>query len=186
MPRLACAGGSNVARHRAHYVGLQTCAAAALVAGGGKACFWGCLGLGDCDRACEYDAIEMDRQPSKTVRWCNRVLPSGLMLFGTFGGRKRPMINANRAEGVPKPSRAAHSGALAANAPTIAVCGTGLDIVYPATNRRLADSIVTRGALLSEFAPGIGPRPAHFPRRNRLISGLALGVVVPDLAGLSQ
>jgi Na+-translocating ferredoxin:NAD+ oxidoreductase RNF subunit RnfB len=60
VARLACAGGSNVARHRAHYQGLGSCAAAALVAGGGKACFWGCLGLGDCDRACHFDAIEMD------------------------------------------------------------------------------------------------------------------------------
>lgn len=60
VARLACAGGSNVARHRAHYEGLESCSAAALVAGGGKACFWGCLGLADCERACDFDAIEMD------------------------------------------------------------------------------------------------------------------------------
>ncbi len=60
VARLACAGGNNVARNRAHYEGLGSCAAAALVAGGGKACFWGCLGLGDCDVACTFDAIEMD------------------------------------------------------------------------------------------------------------------------------
>ncbi len=60
VARLACAGGNNVARHQAHYQGHQTCAAAALVAGGGKACFWGCLGLGDCDVACDFDAIQMD------------------------------------------------------------------------------------------------------------------------------
>jgi Na+-translocating ferredoxin:NAD+ oxidoreductase RNF subunit RnfB len=60
VARLACAGGSNVARNRAHYQGLQSCAAAALVAGGGKGCFWGCLGLADCERACTFDAIEMD------------------------------------------------------------------------------------------------------------------------------
>jgi Na+-translocating ferredoxin:NAD+ oxidoreductase RNF subunit RnfB len=60
VARLACAGGSNVARHRAHYDGLATCAAAAQVAGGGKGCFWGCLGLGDCERACDFDAIRMD------------------------------------------------------------------------------------------------------------------------------
>jgi Na+-translocating ferredoxin:NAD+ oxidoreductase RNF subunit RnfB len=60
VARLACAGGNNVARHRAHYEGLGTCAAAALVAGGGKACFWGCLGLGDCQRVCDFDAIEMN------------------------------------------------------------------------------------------------------------------------------
>lgn len=60
VARLACAGGSNVARNRAHYEGVNTCAAAALVAGGGKGCFWGCLGLADCYEACDFDAIEMD------------------------------------------------------------------------------------------------------------------------------
>ena len=60
VARLACAGGTNVARNRAHYEGMGSCAAAALVAGGGKACFWGCIGLGDCELACDFDAIEMD------------------------------------------------------------------------------------------------------------------------------
>ena len=60
VARLACAGGSNVARNHARYDGLDTCAGAALVAGGGKGCFWGCLGLGDCDVACDFDAIHMD------------------------------------------------------------------------------------------------------------------------------
>jgi electron transport complex protein RnfB len=60
VARLACAGGSNVARHRARYDGLATCAAAAQVAGGGKGCFWGCLGFGDCALACDFDAIRMD------------------------------------------------------------------------------------------------------------------------------
>jgi Na+-translocating ferredoxin:NAD+ oxidoreductase RNF subunit RnfB len=60
VARLACAGGANVARNRARYTGLGTCAAAALVAGGGKGCFWGCLGLGDCAGACGFDAIHMD------------------------------------------------------------------------------------------------------------------------------
>jgi RnfABCDGE-type electron transport complex B subunit len=60
VARLACAGGSNVARNHARYHGEQTCRAAAKVAGGGKGCFWGCLGLGDCDRACDFDAIQMN------------------------------------------------------------------------------------------------------------------------------
>ncbi|KAA1259178.1 Electron transport complex protein rnfB [Rubripirellula obstinata] len=59
VARLACAGGNNVARNRAHYQGHKSCAAAALVAGGGKSCFWGCLGLADCEVACDFDAIEM-------------------------------------------------------------------------------------------------------------------------------
>lgn len=60
VARLACAGGSHVARMRAQYSGLGTCAAAAVSGGGGKACAWGCLGLGDCMVACDFDAIHMD------------------------------------------------------------------------------------------------------------------------------
>jgi len=60
VARLACAGGSNVARNHARYHGLMTCRAAAQVAGGGKGCFWGCLGLDDCAVACDFDAIRMD------------------------------------------------------------------------------------------------------------------------------
>jgi electron transport complex protein RnfB len=60
VARLACAGGANVARFRARYHGLASCVAAAQVSGGGKGCFWGCLGLGDCAVVCDFDAIEMD------------------------------------------------------------------------------------------------------------------------------
>lgn len=58
--RLACAGGSNVAQFRAHYVGPRTCNAAAQVGGGGKSCTWGCLGFGDCEEICEFAAITLD------------------------------------------------------------------------------------------------------------------------------
>ena len=60
VARLACAGGTNVARNRAHYQGASSCLDAAQVAGGGKGCFWGCLGFGDCERVCDFDAIAMD------------------------------------------------------------------------------------------------------------------------------
>jgi Na+-translocating ferredoxin:NAD+ oxidoreductase RNF subunit RnfB len=60
VARLACAGGSNVARDRARYNGMESCGAAATVAGGGKSCFWGCLGLADCRDVCDFDAIRMD------------------------------------------------------------------------------------------------------------------------------
>jgi RnfABCDGE-type electron transport complex B subunit len=59
VARLLCAGGSDVAEYQAEYRGLPTCAAAAAVAGGGKGCAWGCLGLADCERACTFDAIHM-------------------------------------------------------------------------------------------------------------------------------
>ncbi|MFP4147583.1 MAG: RnfABCDGE type electron transport complex subunit B [Halorhodospira sp.] len=61
IARLACAGGTHVAANRARYEGLKSCRAAALVAGGGKGCVWGCLGLGDCIEACSFGAIELNR-----------------------------------------------------------------------------------------------------------------------------
>jgi DNA processing protein len=77
----------------------------------------------------------------------------------------------------------AHAAALDAGAPTIAVFGTGLRTVYPARQATLAARIAECGALVSEFPPASGPRPAHFPRRNRIIAGLALGTLVVE-AGL--
>ncbi|NNF61479.1 MAG: RnfABCDGE type electron transport complex subunit B [Gammaproteobacteria bacterium] len=62
VARLACAGGANVARMHAYYEGLSSCRGAALVAGGGKGCFWGCLGLGDCEVVCDFDAISMSAE----------------------------------------------------------------------------------------------------------------------------
>ena len=61
VARLACAGGSHVAYTRARYEGLKTCRAAALVSGGGKGCSWACLGLGDCEISCEFDALHLDQ-----------------------------------------------------------------------------------------------------------------------------
>jgi len=61
VARLACAGGSHVARNLAHYDGLKTCRAAALVSGGGKGCSWACLGLEDCAKVCDFDAISFNK-----------------------------------------------------------------------------------------------------------------------------
>ena len=75
---------------------------------------------------------------------------------------------------------AAHQGALKGAGGTIAVVGTGLDIVYPARHRQLAHEIAEHGLIISEFALGTASRAQNFPRRNRIISGLALGCLVVE------
>lgn len=75
---------------------------------------------------------------------------------------------------------AAHRGALKANGATIAVVGTGMDIVYPAKHRDLAHKIVEKGLIISEFALGTPSKPQNFPKRNRIISGLSLGCLVVE------
>lgn len=75
---------------------------------------------------------------------------------------------------------AAHAGALEVDGKTLAVIGTGPDLVYPKKHRALSAQIEAYGAVISEFPPGTPGRSDHFPRRNRLISGLSLGVVVVE------
>lgn len=75
---------------------------------------------------------------------------------------------------------AAHRGGLAGGGSSIAVVGTGPDRVYPAANRALAHELAAHGLIVAEFAPGTPPRRANFPRRNRLVSGLARGVLVVE------
>lgn len=77
---------------------------------------------------------------------------------------------------------AAHEGGLASAGSTIAIVGTGLDVVYPARNRDLAHRIAADGVLLSEYPLGTGAIAANFPRRNRLISGMSRGVLVVEAA----
>ena len=75
---------------------------------------------------------------------------------------------------------AAHRGALDGGGRTIAVLGTGIDKVYPAENTELSDRIAAHGLLVTEFPPGAPPEEWHFPRRNRIISGLSKAVVIVE------
>jgi len=88
------------------------------------------------------------------------------------------VITSGMARGV---DTAAHRGALMGKGKTIAVFGTGIDVIYPRENQKIADSILaTGGALVSEFPIGAFPAPQNFPIRNRIISGLAVGVLVVE------
>ena len=101
---------------------------------------------------------------AKTLSYCGFTITSGLALG----------IDA-----------ASHQGALKAKGYTIAVAGTGLDRVYPARHKDLATEIVNTGAIISEFPPGTAAKANHFPRRNRIISGLCQGLLVVEAAKLS-
>ena len=91
-------------------------------------------------------------------------------------------VTSGLAEGI---DGAAHAATMDAGGKTIAVLGTGIDIVYPAHHRKLAERIGAEGALVSEFPPGVPGHPKHFPRRNRIISGMSLGTLVVE-AGLKS
>ena len=99
--------------------------------------------------------------------------------FARHLGSRGFCIVSGLAQGV---DAAAHRGALDAGAPTIAFLGHGIDLVYPAANRKLAREIARRGALVSEVPLGTPPHKALFPQRNRLISGISLGTLVVEAA----
>jgi DNA processing protein len=97
-------------------------------------------------------------------------------------GRAGLLIVSGMARGI---DTAAHRGALTAGAATVAVLGCGTDVVYPTENRKLAEEIIEKGLLISEFPMGAPAYPQNFPIRNRVISGLSAGVLVVEGAQYS-
>ncbi len=120
-------------------------------------------------------------QPQLAIVGARTATPQGLENARSFAAelaRRGVLITSGLALGV---DGAAHQGALDGGGPTIAVCATGLDRVYPARHKALAHRIVEAGgSLVSEFAPGTEAVAAHFPRRNRIIAGLTLGTLVVE------
>ena len=93
---------------------------------------------------------------------------------------RRVLVVSGMARGI---DTCAHKGALAARMPTLAVWGTGIDVVYPKENKKLAEEILaTGGTIVTELPMGTFPAPQNFPRRNRILSGLSLGVLVVEAA----
>ena len=133
-------------------------------------------GVGDTELL-NYPAIAIvgSRNPS----------PAGLEAAREFGHALASaglVVVSGLARGI---DAAAHEGALAADGMTIAVCGTGLDRVYPAMNRDLAERIAAQGLMLSEFGLGTEPARGNFPRRNRIIAGLCTATLVVEAARAS-
>lgn len=137
---------------------------AALFVAGDPACLWSAQIAIVGSRSASAGGLANARAFAKTFAQAGNTVTSGL------------------AEGV---DGAAHEGALEGGGKTIAILGTGPDLIYPRQHRELAERIIAQGALVSEFPPGTPGKPENFPRRNRLIAGLSLGTLVVE-AGLNS
>lgn len=122
----------------------------------------------------------LDNAPAIAIVGTRRATTYGLEVASWLAGELAQAgltVVSGMAKGI---DSAAHRGALDAGGTTVAVLGNGLDRCYPACNRVLRDRILQVGTLVSEYPPGTPPRPFHFPVRNRLIVGLAFGVVLVE------
>jgi DNA processing protein len=124
--------------------------------------------------------VRLLHQPQLAVVGSRNPSPSGRELAGEFAAfavGAGLTITSGLALGI---DAAAHTGALDGGGRTVAVMATGPDRIYPRRHLALAERIAAQGALVSEFRPDTPPLPEHFPRRNRIISGLALGTLVVE------
>ena len=112
-------------------------------------------------------------------RHCSRMGKQLALEFARHFSRSGFVTTSGLALGI---DSAAHEGALEGGNQTIAVLAHGLDTIFPTRNRGLGERVREQGALVSEFPIGVQPRPEFFPRRNRIISGLSLGVLVVEAA----
>ena len=120
--------------------------------------------------------------PQLAVVGSRQATPNGMDIAGDFSRLLATLgivVTSGLARGI---DGAAHRGALANGGKTIAVLGCSIDYIYPRQHRDLAAEISKNGALVSEFPFGIAPLPGNFPRRNRIISGLAFGTLVIEAA----
>ncbi|MDR3121691.1 MAG: DNA-processing protein DprA [Clostridiales bacterium] len=115
-------------------------------------------------------AVVGARHPSAYGLAVTKKLVSGLVAYGFT-------IASGLAMGI---DAAAHAEAIASGGKTIAFLGCGVEQAYPASNRRLMEEVLRRGAVYSEYPPGTPPLSYHFPQRNRLVSGMSLGVLVVE------
>lgn len=130
---------------------------------------------------CQGDP-ELLAMPQLAIVGSRTATPQGLenaQAFAAELAKRGFIVTSGLALGI---DGAAHRGALQVDGHTIAVCATGLDRVYPARHKALAHDICARGALISEFPVGVPALAENFPRRNRIISGLALGTLVVEAA----
>ena len=124
------------------------------------------------------DVASLTRDPVVAIVGARAASPYGLAVAEQLAGdlaARGLVVVSGLARGA---DSAAHRGSLTAGGITVAVLGSGVDVIYPPEHTTLAGEIAVRGAVMSEFAPGTPPNPAFFPQRNRIISGVARAVVV--------
>ena len=125
--------------------------------------------------------VSLLMRPSIAIVGTRHPTPYGTGMGEMLGrdlAARRLLVVSGMARGI---DSSAHKGALAARMPTLAVWGTGIDVVYPKENKKLAEEILAAGgAIVSEVPMGTFPAPQNFPRRNRIISGLSVAVLVVE------
>lgn len=118
--------------------------------------------------------------PQIAIVGSRNATPTGLEIAAEFAYQltlSQVVVTSGMARGI---DGAAHKGALAGNGQTIAVLGTGVDVFYPKRHKLLTEQVLECGLLVSEFLPGTAAHAHNFPRRNRIISGLSLGVLIVE------